>query len=48
MAERSLMKRLFADPDQALTTIVIGTNVVALIATIILTVMVWKHWHPLG
>jgi hypothetical protein len=46
MDERSLIKRLFADPSQALTTIVVGTNVIAAVMTLILFGMAWRHWHP--
>jgi multisubunit Na+/H+ antiporter MnhC subunit len=46
MAERNLMKKLFGDPSQALTTIVIGTNVFAFAASLILIAMAWRHWHP--
>ncbi len=46
MTERNLIRRLFSDPSQALTTIVVGTNVVAAVMTFILFAMAWRHWHP--
>jgi hypothetical protein len=44
MAELKLMRRLFEDKSQALTTVVIGSNIIAAVVALIIFGIALRQW----